>query len=88
MTNKDKIFKLVLSDPKLQESYNYNLSEYPSLESALNSDNSTVKAIAMIIDEINEHMMSNNTKLIEESKKRDLYKKYFSYLNSNLKIQP
>lgn len=84
MTNKDRILKLVLSDPKLQESYNYNLREYPSLESALNSDNNTVKAIAMIIDEINEHMMSNNTKLIDDSKKRELYKKIFNFLNSKL----
>lgn len=42
MTNKERILHMVLDDPKLQELYNYDRSEYEDLSTALYSDNIVV----------------------------------------------
>ena len=49
MTNKERMLHMVLDDPKLQELYDYDKSEYEDLYQALNSENVIVAAVARII---------------------------------------
>ena len=49
MSNKERMLHMVLDDPKLQELYDYDQSEYEDLYQALNSENVIVAAVARII---------------------------------------
>lgn len=49
MNNKERMLHMVLDDPKLQELYDYDKSEYEDLYQALNSENVIVAAVARII---------------------------------------
>ena len=49
MSNKERMLHMVLDDPKLQELYDYDKSEYEDLYQALNSENVIVAAVARII---------------------------------------
>lgn len=46
MNNKERMLHMVLDDPKLQELYDYDKSEYEDLYQALNSENVIVAAVA------------------------------------------
>ena len=45
MSNKERMLHMVLDDPKLQELYDYDKSEYEDLYQALNSENVIVAAL-------------------------------------------
>ena len=49
MSNKERMLHMVLDDPKLQELYDYDKSEYEDLYQALNSENVIVAAVDRII---------------------------------------
>ena len=53
MTQKDKMLRMVLEDPKLRETYDYDPDEYENIYDALNSGNAIVVAVAKIIKELN-----------------------------------
>lgn len=53
MTNKEKMLHMVLDDPKLQELYDYDSTDYEDIYTAINSDNLIVAAVARIIKEFN-----------------------------------
>ena len=55
MTNKERMLHMVLDDPKLQELYDYDKSEYEDLYQALNSENVIVAAVARMFNYINEN---------------------------------
>ena len=76
MTNKERMLHMVLDDTKLQELYDYDLSEYEDLYTALNSDNVVVASVARIIKELD-----GST---DESVQKKVYKTIFSYINDNL----
>ncbi len=78
MTQKDKMLRMVLDDPKLREIYDYELEDYESIYDALNSDNAIVVAVAKIIKELN----GSN----DPSEQKRVYKTVFSYLNNNLLV--
>lgn len=78
MTNKERMLHMVLDDTKLQELYDYDLSEYEDLYTALNSDNVVVASVARIIKELD-----GST---DESVQKKVYKTIFSYINDNLLI--
>lgn len=78
MTNKERMFHMVLDDTKLQELYDYDQSEYEDLYTALNSDNVVVASVARIIKELD-----GST---DESVQKKVYKTIFSYINDNLLI--
>lgn len=75
MTNKERMLQMVLDDPKLQELYDYDQSEYEDLYTALNSDNVVVAAVARIIKEL-----EGST---DESTQRKVYMTVFNYINDN-----
>lgn len=78
MTNKERMFHMVLDDTKLQELYDYDQSEYEDLYTALNSDNVVVASVARIIKELD-----GST---DESVQKKVYKTIFSYINDNLLV--
>lgn len=78
MTQKDKMLRLVLNDPKLQEAYGYAPDEYESIYDALSSDNPIVVAVAKIIKELNGSD--------DPSEQKRVYKTIFTYLNNNLLV--
>lgn len=49
-TNGDKILQAVLADPKLAESGTYTPTGTETVADALDSENATIRAVAMIID--------------------------------------
>ena len=67
---------MVLDDPKLQEIYDFDESDYEDLYSALNSANIVVSTVARIIKELN-----GST---DESDQKKVYKIVFNYINDNL----
>ena len=91
MTNKERMLHMVLDDPKLQELYDYDKSEYEDLYQALNSDydkseyedlyqalnseNVIVAAVARIIK-----YLDGST---EESDQKKVYMTVFNYINEN-----
>lgn len=75
MTNKERMLHMVLDDPKLQELYDYDKSEYEDLYQALNSDNVIVAAVARIIKDLN-----GST---DESDQKKVYMTVFNYINEN-----
>lgn len=49
-TNGDRILQAVLADPKLAELGEYTLTGNETIVDALDSENATIRAVAMIID--------------------------------------
>ena len=62
-------------DPKLQELYDYDKSEYEDLYQALNSENVIVAAVARII--------KNLDGSTDESDQKKVYMTVFNYINEN-----
>lgn len=75
MTNKERMLHMVLDDPKLQELYGYDKSEYEDLYTAMNSDNVVVAAVARII--------KNLDGSFDESVQKKVYMTVFNYINDN-----
>ena len=78
MTQKDKMLRMVLDDPKLRETYDYEPEDYESIYDALNSRNAIVVAVAKIIKELNGSD--------DPAEQKRVYKTVFTYLNNNLLI--
>lgn len=78
MTQKDKMLRMVLDDPKLQETYGYEPDDYESIYDALNSNNAIVVTVAKIIKELNGSD--------DPSEQKRVYKTVFTYLNNNLLV--
>ena len=75
MSNKERMLHMVLDDPKLQELYDYDKSEYEDLNQALNSENVIVAAVARII--------KNLDGSTDESDQKKVYMTVFNYINEN-----
>jgi len=75
MTNKERMLHMVLDDPKLQELYGYDKSEYEDLYAAMNSENVVVAAIARIIKNLDGSR--------DESDQKKVYMTVFNYINDN-----
>ena len=75
MNNKERMLHMVLDDPKLQELYDYDKSEYEDLYQALNSENVIVAAVARIIK-----YLDGST---DESDQKKVYLTVFNYINEN-----
>ena len=75
MSNKERMLHMVLDDPKLQELYDYDKSEYEDLYQALNSENVIVAAVARIIK-----YLYGST---DESDQKKVYMTVFNYINEN-----
>ncbi len=75
MTNKERMLNMVLDDPKLQELYDFDKSEYEDLYQALNSENVVVATVARIIKDLN-----GST---DESDQKKVYMTVFNYINEN-----
>lgn len=75
MSNKERMLHMVLDDPKLQEIYDYDKSEYEDLYQALNSENVIVAAVARII--------KNLDGSTDESDQKKVYMTVFNYINEN-----
>lgn len=75
MSNKERMLHMVLDDPKLQELYDYDKSEYEDLYQALNSENVIVAAVARIIK-----YLDGST---DESDRKKVYMTVFNYINEN-----
>ena len=75
MSNKERMLHMVLDDPKLQELYDYDKSEYEDLYQALNSENVIVAAVARII--------KNLDGSTDESDQKKVYMTVFNYINEN-----
>jgi hypothetical protein len=75
MNNKERMLHMVLDDPKLQELYDYDKSEYEDLYQALNSENVIVAAVARIIK-----YLDGST---DESNQKKVYMTVFNYINEN-----
>ena len=78
MTQKDKMLRMVLDDPKLRDAYGYSPDDYESINDALESDNAIVVAVAKIIKELNGSD--------DPSEQKRVYKTVFIYLNNNLLV--
>lgn len=76
MTQKDKMLRMVLDDPKLREAYGYSPDEYESIHDALYSGNAIVVAVAKIIKELNGSD--------DPTEQKRVYKTIFTHLNNNL----
>lgn len=75
MTNKERMLHMVLDDTRLQELYDYDVSDYEDLYQALNSENVIVAAVARIIKELN-----GST---DESDQKKTYAIVFNYIKDN-----
>lgn len=69
---------MALDDPKLQELYNYDRSEYEDLSTALYSDNIVVATVAKIIKDLNGSE--------DQSVQKKVYKSIFNNLYDNILI--
>jgi len=76
MNNKDKMLQLVLSDKNLSSFYEYNVEEFTTIESALNSENPIVVAVAKIINGVARSSDKGNFK--------EIYNEVINYLNQNI----
>ena len=79
MNNKERMLHMVLDDPKLQELYDYDKSEYEDLYQALNSENVIVAAVARIIK-----YLDGST---DESDQKKVYMIQAKYLRINQRPQ-
>ena len=77
-TNKEKMLKMVLDNPRLKELYDYHDSDYDDLGKALKSDKVIVAAVAQIIKDYNESTVEND--------QRKVYMKVFNYINDNYEL--
>ena len=75
MSNKERMLHMVLDDPKLQELYDYDKSEYEDLYQAINSENVFVAAVARII--------KNLDCSTDKSDQKKVYMTVFNYINEN-----
>ena len=75
MTNKERMLHMVLDDPKLQERYEYDSTDYEDMYTAYNSENVLVAAVARIIKELD-----GST---DESDLRKVYMTVFNFINDN-----
>ena len=75
MTNKERMLHMVLDDPKLQELYDYDKTEYEDMYQAINSENVIVAAVARII--------KNLDGSTDESDQKKVYMTVFNYINEN-----
>lgn len=75
MTNKERMLHMVLDDPKLQERYEYDSTDYEDMYTAYNSENVLVAAVARIIKELD-----GST---DESDQRKVYMTVFNFINDN-----
>lgn len=75
MNNKERMLHLVLDDKKLQELYDYDESEYEDFDTALNSENVVVVAVARIIKDLD-----GST---DDSDRKRVYMTVFNYINEN-----
>lgn len=73
LTNGDKILQAVLSDQRLYEYAEYNVSDFETISEALDSENPIVCAVAKIID-------GNERNLTE----REIYNEVSNYLKQNI----
>ena len=79
ITQQDKMLKMVLDDPKLQEDYEYTRKDYDvSVYEALKSDKTIVSTVAKIIVELNGSD--------DPSEQKRVYQTIFKYLNDNLLV--
>lgn len=79
MTQQDKMLKMVLDDPKLQETYGYSHKDYDvSVYEAMKSDKTIVSTVAKIIVELNGSD--------DPSEQKRVYQTVFKYLNDNLLV--
>lgn len=75
-TQKDKMLRMVLNDPRLIEAYDYDVSDYEDIYDALDSDVPVVVAVAKIIQGLNGSTSPTDIKRV--------YDTVFHYLNNNL----
>jgi hypothetical protein len=79
MTQQDKMLKMVLDDPILQETYEYTRKDYDmSVCEAIKSDKTIVSTVAKIIVELNGSD--------DPSEQKRVYQTVFKYLNDNLLV--
>lgn len=76
MSNEDKILQLVLMDSDLCSYYQYNPSDFASIDEALESEIPIVVAVAKIIRGINGNL--------NKSIQREVYNEVHNYLNNLL----
>ena len=77
MTQKNKMFQMVLDNPELQDIYGYSHKDYDEgVYEAINSNNAIVSAVAKIIVELNGSD--------DPSEQKRVYQTVFKYLNDNL----
>lgn len=77
MTNKEKMFRMIINSPELQEKYQYKASDYRDLYDALHdTDNAVPHAIALIINELNGSE--------DQTVWKKVYTMAFQYLNENM----
>lgn len=72
-TNGDRILQAVLADPKLTELGEYTLTGNETIVDALDSENATIRAVAMIIDG-NENQYTQ----------KEIYTQVSNFLTSNI----
>lgn len=72
-TNGDKILQAVLADPKLAELGDYTPTGNETIADALDSENTTIRAVAMIIDG-NENQYTQ----------KEIYTQVSNFLTSNI----
>ena len=79
MTNREKMLKLVLDNPKLKEEYEYTDSDYEDFDTALNNEDCpVVQVVARAIADLGEST--------DPSIQKKVYQYMFNYLNNNLMI--
>jgi hypothetical protein len=76
MNNEDKMLQLVLSDKNLSSFYEYNSSDFQTIENALDSDNPIIVSVAKIISGVSGNSGKSNQK--------EVYNEVFNYLNNNI----
>lgn len=80
MTQKDKMLHMVLSDESLQSQYKFNAEDFKDLDvyEAQLHENAVISTVAKIIKELDGS--------VDLTKQKEVYKKIFNYLNSNLLV--
>ena len=76
MTNEEKMLHMVLDNPKLQELYEYDNSEYEDIYTAYNSENLVVSAVARIIKDLKGSMDPTDQKRVYKTVFNHLYDNY------------
>jgi hypothetical protein len=76
MSNEDKMLQLVLSDNNLSSFYEYNSSDFQTIEDALDANNPIIVSVAKIIRGVNGNS--------DKSNQKEVYNEVFNYLNNNI----